>query len=90
MLPAHGKRVKTFVRGDAIFTSDDAIWLRAGHGEQHVVSGTGGRATYDPGMKRLSGAELRALASQGGDNGVKAQQEIDRRAANRRTKKGRA
>jgi len=89
MRPAHGKGVKAFVRGDAIFTSDDAVWLRAGHGDQHVVSGTGGRTTYDSAMKRLTGAELRAVAAQGGDNSVKAQQEIDRRAANRKAKKAR-
>lgn len=88
MLPAHGKRVKTFVRGDAIFTSDDAVWLRAGHGDQHVVSGTGGRVVYNRDLFKLSGRDLRALVQQGGDKGIEAQREIERRAANRKTKKG--
>lgn len=88
MLPAHGKRVKSFVRGDRIFTGDDAIWLRAGHGDQHVVSGTGGRIAYNRDLFKLSGAQLRALVGHGGDKGVEAQREIERRKANRKTKKG--
>lgn len=89
MLPAHGKRVKSFVRGDAIFTSEDAVWLRAGHGDQAVVAGTGGRVAYNRDLFKCSGAELRALAGQGGDKAAEAQREIERRAANRKTKKGR-
>lgn len=88
MRPAHGKGVKAFVRGDAIFTSDDAVWLRAGHGDQHVVSGTDGRIAYNRDLFKLSGAQLRALVGQGGDKGIEAQREITRRAANRKTKKG--
>ena len=88
MLPAHGKRVKSFVRGDAIFTSEDAIWLRAGHADQHVVAGTGGQVAYNRDMFKPPGAQLRALVAQGGDTGAQAQREIERRAANRKTKKG--
>lgn len=88
MKPAHGKNVQGFLRGDRISTSDEAIWLMAGHGEQHVVAGTGGRMTYDTEMKRLGGAELRAIAAQGGDRGVKASNELARRKANKLAKKG--
>ena len=88
MRPAHGKGVKAFVRGDAIFTSDDAVWLRAGHGEQHVVSGTGGRVAYDTAMKRLTGAQLRSLADGDTDQATAARNEIARRKANRLAKKG--
>lgn len=87
MRPAHGKGVKAFVRGDAIFTSDDAIWLRAGTGDQHVVPGSGGRVGYDPGMKRLTGAELRELADSSSDKATAARNEIARRKANRLAKK---
>jgi hypothetical protein len=83
--PAHGKRVKSFVRGDRIFTSDEAVWLRAGHADQHVVSGTDGQVAYNRDLIKLTGAQLRELASAGNAD---AQREIDRRAANRKAKKG--
>ena len=88
MRPAHGKGVQGFVRGDRIFNSEDAIWLRAGTGDQQVVAGTGGRVAYNRDMFKLTGAQLRTLAGQGGDTAAQAQREIERRAANRKTKKG--
>ena len=88
MRPAHGKGVQSFIRGDRISTSDDAIWLMAGRGEHHVVSGSGGQVSYDSAMKKLGGKELRALAAGGGPQATKATNELARRKANRQAKKG--